>query len=107
MRDFIDRHHLIWQSYGWLTEPENIVRLKRKFHSNFHAVFDNRTPVGQIEFVGKFNASSLSRKFNKQLLELVNDFRWYNEIYAYKDGLFIPERLLEAQEKYRWKQKNK
>lgn len=101
MKDFIDRHHLIWVSRWWLTVAENIINVRRRFHNAIHALFDNRTPVWQLEFVMSLNAQSLSRDFNKRFIHLISEYSWEWEQYAYKNWLFIPERLLEAQQKYK------
>lgn len=101
MRDFIDRHHLLPESQWWLALPGNIIHIRRKLHNAVHMLMDNRTPMGQIRFIRDFNSSVLSHEVHKDIMKLLDKYSWWNEIYAYKNWLFIPEHLLRWQWKYK------
>lgn len=58
---------------------------------------ENKTPVGQIEFVRDFNSSILSEAIKRDINKIIMKYSWANEIYAYKEWTFDPDRLIESQ----------
>lgn len=66
--------------------------MKVRFHTAFHQVFANMTPVEQIEFIAlSVNAKVLTTRFKNDVKELVS--LWNEPEYALKNWVYIPERL--------------
>lgn len=45
------RHHIIPQSRGGKNTPQNICKVKHKFHDLYHRLFGNMTPEEIIEYL--------------------------------------------------------
>ena len=82
----ITRHHLYPQSKWGKNVPDNINRITRKYHERIHHLFENLTPVEQLQIVLEDNIKCLRKEFAhkvKKLIELKED-------YQYKDWIYVP-----------------
>jgi hypothetical protein len=79
-----DRHHVVPRSRGGTNHPLNIIRLERGFHEAFHRVFDNRTPIEQVQRLLETNAYALTVNFRERVGLIITDFGEK----AYEDGVF-------------------
>lgn len=81
---------------GGTYHADNIRMINEKSHRNFHMVFSNKTPVAQIRQLTQFNSSALNNEVRLKLLELLEPYTWPDEIYAYKNGVLVPRKFIEA-----------
>ena len=78
------QHHLVPRSMGGLNNPINVRKIQDKFHRNFHRVFENKTPKGQIEMILDINSPVIERKIRHAIQDIIE-----NEDTMYKDGVWI------------------
>jgi hypothetical protein len=70
------------------SQPHNIRTINDNFHKAFHRVFDNRSPLGQLELLADFNAPCLSMDFRVRVNELLKDAQ--DPEYVYRKGVLVP-----------------
>jgi hypothetical protein len=81
MNNQITRHHLYPTSRGGRNVPENVSKITRKYHDRIHCLFENKTPVEQLETVVKDNAKCLTKDFIDAIRHILsNEGKWH-----YKD----------------------
>lgn len=100
MDDKLTKHHRVPESRGGTRAPDNMLSIRDRKHQAFHVVFSNQTYVEQILSLTDMNGPALSADITHAIGRALREFRWANEIYAYKNGVLVPERFLEAQGKY-------
>lgn len=89
-KNYRDRHHIVPVSRRWaISNPENIIRLKRKYHEAFHHVFGNMRPDEQLAVIIDISASALTQNFRDNVTALINN----DPDYIYKDGILVPIRM--------------
>lgn len=93
-------HHKVPQSYWWTNNVNNIGKVKDKAHQAFHVVFSNRTPVQQVASLLYINWSVLTREFKESIVSILAQYDDGNEVYAYRNWVLIPEKFIQAKQKY-------
>lgn len=82
----LTRHHIVAKEKWWSDEDMNIKLLPRKNHKGLHDYFQNKKPHEQIMQVLEDSNSALTRKFKKNLRQVLQEF-WYEDM-IYKNGVF-------------------
>ena len=85
------RHHLIpqhWKELEWANCPENIRQLTENFHRAFHAVFQNREPHNQIDYLLAFNSPVLQPHVIHEVKKIMLD----EYSYVYRNWLYVPKK---------------
>lgn len=96
-------HHKVPESFWGTRNHNNILRIKEHTHQAFHLIMDNRTPVRQHEkLLKQINWQVHSIAFYRDMSELLDYYKWENELYAYRKWVLIPEKFLQAQEKFNY-----
>ena len=88
-------HHSLPHSKGGTRHPDNIYRLKANVHSAFHVVFENHSPVEQFRDLLHFNIS-LWNEIRQRVYDILEDYKWKDEIYAYRKWVLIPSKFLDT-----------
>lgn len=96
----LTRHHRVPESRGGIRHPDNMLHIRDRKHQAFHVVFSNQTFVEQILYLRDMHGPSLSAEIVARVNALVRDFKGQDELYAYKNGVLVPEKFLESQKVY-------
>lgn len=78
----IDRHHILPTSKWGTNYFDNIIKLDVRKHKALHMLFDNRTPIEQIERVVDLASTALTEEVKSDIIKILNrkelDY-WYKE----------------------------
>ena len=77
----INPHHLYPSSRGGTSKNENIRSMPRIPHDDFHIIFQNLTPMEQIDLMLRIHRSDLRRDFREYVREIIYDSDQHDEIY--------------------------
>ena len=64
-------HHLVPRSRWWSNSKNNLRTLNAKYHTNWHRIFNNKTPVEQLFTVINENWKVFTSKFRKSLMSVL------------------------------------
>ncbi len=77
----INPHHLYPRSRGGTSKSENIRSMPRIPHDDFHIIFQNLTPMEQIDLMLRIHRSDFRRDFREYVREIIYDSDQHDEIY--------------------------
>ena len=80
MKNKTSSHHLLPKSKKGTWCKENRIDLKENYHRSFHKVFENDTPIEQIERILKLNESAIQWDFKadiEKVIELYKDLYYH------------------------------
>lgn len=89
-KDF-SRHHIVPRSREGSNYYNNVVKLVHWVHVAFHTLFDNKTPVEQIERLLSINWTALTEDFKQDVSRILQDARSDSD-YIYKNWVLRPRR---------------
>jgi hypothetical protein len=79
------KHHLVPQSKWGSSRENNLLILQNNVHCAFHLLFENRTPVEQLEHLAlNINGTALTRDFKIALLSVLE---CSDKDYIYEKGV--------------------
>lgn len=68
-------HHLLPKSKGGTNHPDNKLRLRQNQHRALHCLFDNLTPLQQLEFILDLNDSCLQWDFVQDIENVIDGYK--------------------------------
>jgi len=82
MRDIHNTHHILPRSKNGSNRANNLVRLDIRTHNSLHLLFQNKTPVEQIERILDIATTALTDEVKSDIIKILSikdlDY-WYNK----------------------------
>lgn len=83
-------HHIVPKSRDGSNIRANKTELDERIHVALHRIFNNMTPVEQIDKLMQLNASALTYEFKSDVHRILS--QWYDDSeYVYKKWILIPK----------------
>lgn len=89
MRWITTEHHLLPKSKGGSNKSINLIRLQDSFHKAFHRVFENKTPIEQLEYIKALNSNVLNVEVIHRIWDVLWEFK--DPQYVYRKWVLVPK----------------
>jgi len=84
MKHETNRHHIVPRSKWWSDINNNILIMDIRRHNALHMLFDNATPIEQIDKILKLSTTALTEEVKSDIIKILN----INDLeYFYNKGI--------------------
>lgn len=88
MKKIMTQHHILPESFWWLSKPNNLVMLRESIHRWIHSVFQDDTPIQRIRRLIETDKRVMRPDVYHTINNTLKQFEWLLEYKSYEQDCF-------------------